>query len=186
GAHRPWGHAVVAPPVCASFSRSFATVHHVIGGQNRCGSSAVPNVVSVDASEELSDSVRRRTRMVVAWWSIIPFVLLLGCIAVLPLIPSTEKIWDRNLVILIVALVLGIPIAEWFLIGGSGSTDMDALLEYVQCIVLLGALFRASGGIFLVGDIKATPRNYTSFLAVGGALASFIVTTGAAMLLIRP
>src|SRR5699024_11315078 len=100
----PWGHAVVPSPVCASFSRSFATVHHVIGGQNRCGSSAVPNVVSVDASEELADSVRRRTRMVVAWWSIIPFVLLLGCIAVLPLIPATEKIWDRNLVKLIVAL----------------------------------------------------------------------------------
>src|SRR5699024_2294860 len=119
---------------CASFSRSFATVHHVIGGQNRCGSSAVPNVVSVDASEELADSVRRRTRMVVAWWSIIPFVLLLGCIAVLPLIPATEKIWDR----------------------------------------------------FLVGDIKATPRTNSIFLAVGGALASFIGTTGAAMLLIRP
>jgi Na+/H+ antiporter NhaD/arsenite permease-like protein len=124
--------------------------------------------------------------MVVAWWSIIPFVLLLGCIAVLPLIPATEKIWDRNLVKLIVALVLGIPIAVWFLIGGAGSTVMDALLEYFQFIVLIGSLFVASGGIFLVGDIKATPRNNTIFLAVGGALASFIGTTGAAMLLIRP
>lgn len=70
--------------------------------------------------------------MVVAWWSIIPFVLLLGCIAVLPLIPATEKIWDRNLVKLIVA----------------------------------------SGGIFLVGDIKATPRNNTIFIVAncGGLL----------------
>ncbi|MGC3023017.1 MULTISPECIES: sodium:proton antiporter [unclassified Brevibacterium] len=124
--------------------------------------------------------------MVVAWWSIIPFVLLLGCIAVLPLIPATEKIWDRNLVKLIVALVLGVPIAVWFLIGGEATTVIDALLEYFQFIVLIGSLFVASGGIFLVGDIKATPRNNTIFLAVGGVLASFIGTTGAAMLLIRP
>ena len=124
--------------------------------------------------------------MTVAWWSIIPFVLLLGCIAVLPLIPATEKIWDRNLVKLIVALVLGVPIAVWFVLGGEGSTVTHALLEYFQFIVLVGSLFVASGGIFLVGDIKATPRNNTVFLAIGGLLASFIGTTGAAMLLIRP
>ena len=124
--------------------------------------------------------------MVVAWWSIIPFVLLLGCIAVLPLIPATEKIWDRNLVKLIVALVLGVPIAAWFLLSGESTTVIHALLEYFQFIVLIGSLFVASGGIFLVGDIKATPRNNTIFLAVGGVLASFIGTTGAAMLLIRP
>ncbi|WP_210602472.1 sodium:proton antiporter [Brevibacterium oceani] len=124
--------------------------------------------------------------MVVAWWSIIPFVLLLGCIAVLPLIPATEKIWDRNLVKLIVALLLGVPIAVWFLLGGEGGTVAHALLEYFQFIVLIGSLFVASGGIFLVGDIKATPKNNTIFLAVGGVLASFIGTTGAAMLLIRP
>ncbi|WP_193096642.1 sodium:proton antiporter [Brevibacterium sp. FME17] len=124
--------------------------------------------------------------MAVAWWSIIPFVLLLGCIAVLPLIPATEKIWDRNLVKLIVALVLGVPIAVWFVIGGAGFTVSEALVEYFQFIVLVGSLFVASGGIFLVGDIKATPKNNTIFLAIGGVLASFIGTTGAAMLLIRP
>lgn len=124
--------------------------------------------------------------MAVAWWSILPFVLLLCCIAVLPLIPATEKIWDRNLVKLAVALVLGVPIAVWFIIGGAGSTVTDALVEYFQFIVLIGSLFVASGGIFLVGDIKATPKNNTIFLAIGGVLASFIGTTGAAMLLIRP
>lgn len=124
--------------------------------------------------------------MAVAWWSILPFVLLLGCIAVLPLVPATEKMWDRNLVKLIVALVLGVPIAVWFILGGAGSTVSHALVEYFQFIVLVGSLFVASGGIFLVGDIKATPKNNTIFLAVGGVLASFIGTTGAAMLLIRP
>ncbi|WP_350268986.1 sodium:proton antiporter [Brevibacterium sp. CBA3109] len=124
--------------------------------------------------------------MAVAWWSILPFVLLLACIAVLPLIPATEKIWDRNLVKLTVALVLGVPIAVWFVLGGAGSAVSHALVEYFQFIVLVGSLFVASGGIFLVGDIKATPKNNTIFLAIGAALASFIGTTGAAMLLIRP
>src|SRR5699024_11280604 len=55
-----------------------------------------------------------------------------------------------------------------------------------QFIVLLLALFTVSGGIVLRGDLAATPRTNTAFLAVGGLLASFIGTTGAAMLLIRP
>ncbi|GAB2525767.1 UIT6 family transporter [Paramicrobacterium agarici] len=124
--------------------------------------------------------------MHVEWWSILPFVALLLCIAVLPLIPATEKAWDRNLVKLVVALVLGIPITLWFVIAGHQGIVIGALIEYTQFIVLLGSLFVASGGIFLSGDISATPRNNTIFLAVGGVLASFIGTTGAAMLLIRP
>ena len=63
---------------------------------------------------------------------------------------------------------------------------MHALVEYFQFIMLLLALYVVSGGIFLTGDIRATPRNNTIFLAVGGLIASFIGTTGAAMLLIRP
>lgn len=66
-----------------------------------------------------------------------------------------------------------------------GPTRGCCLVEYFQFIVLIGSLFVASGGIFLVGDIKATPKNNTIFLAIGGVLASFIGTTGAAMLLIR-
>lgn len=124
--------------------------------------------------------------MVVAWWTILPFVLLLACIAVLPLIPATERIWESNLVKLSVSLVLGVPIAVWFALVGEGSSVTHALIEYVQFIVLIGSLFVASGSIFLVGDIRATPRNNTIFLAVGAVVASFIGTTGAAMLLIRP
>jgi len=124
--------------------------------------------------------------MVVEWWSIIPFVLMLGSIAVLPLIHATEHTWEKNSTKLIVALVLGLPIAAWFIIAGHGVEVEHALFEYFQFITLLLALFVVSGGIFLKGDIRATPRNNTIFLAVGGVIASFIGTTGAAMLLIRP
>src|SRR6185436_11153774 len=43
-----------------------------------------------------------------------------------------------------------------------------------------------SGGILLRGDLAATPATNTAFLALGGVLASFVGTTGASMLLVRP
>ena len=124
--------------------------------------------------------------MQVEWWSIIPFVVLLGCVAVLPLLPATERAWESNGVKLLVALACGLPVAIWFIAAGHGGEVVHALFEYVQFIMLLLALFVVSGGIFLAGDIRATPRNNTIFLAIGGLIASFIGTTGAAMLLIRP
>lgn len=124
--------------------------------------------------------------MDVAWWSIIPFALLLASIAVLPLVPATERVWERNAVKLAVALALGLPIAVWFTAAGHGDEVVHALIEYGQFIMLLLALFVVAGGIYLTGDIRATPRNNTIFLAVGGLFASFVGTTGAAMLLIRP
>lgn len=125
--------------------------------------------------------------MPVPWWSVLPFALLLACIAVLPLTHATaERLWEHNAVKLSVALALGLPIAVWFTVAGAGLEVVHALVEYVQFMMLLLALFVVSGGIFLAGDIRATPRNNTIFLAVGAVIASFIGTTGAAMLLIRP
>lgn len=124
--------------------------------------------------------------MEVQWWSILPFVVMLGTIALAPLIPATAEAWEKQRVQLLVALVLGVPVALWFIIGGDTSAVVHALIEYGQFIALLLALFVVSGGIFLKGDIEATPRNNTLFLAFGGLIASFIGTTGAAMLLIRP
>ncbi|MGF3057084.1 sodium:proton antiporter [Microbacterium sp. YY-01] len=124
--------------------------------------------------------------MAVEWWSIIPFAILLLCIAVLPLVPAAENLWERNSVKLAVALACGLPVALWFIVAGHGGEVVHALVEYFQFIMLLLALFVVAGGIFLSGNIRATPRNNTIFLAIGGLIASFVGTTGAAMLLIRP
>ena len=124
--------------------------------------------------------------MQVQWWGVIPFVLMLGTIAVAPLVPATRELWERQRVQLQVSLLLGLPVAIWFLAAGENTTVVHALVEYGQFIMLLLALFVVSGGIFLAGDIRATPLVNTAFLAVGAVLASFIGTTGAAMLLIRP
>ncbi len=124
--------------------------------------------------------------MVVQWWGIIPFVVMLLSIAILPLVPAAAHHWERPRNQLILALVLGLPVAAWFVLGGDSAAVVHALVEYAQFIALLFALFVVSGGIFLAGDLAATPRTNTIFLAAGGVLASFIGTTGAAMLLIRP
>lgn len=124
--------------------------------------------------------------MTYPWWSLLPFVAMLGCIAVLPIIPKTAHWWEKESSQLSVALALGVPTTVWmFMKAGTGPLIATGV-EYVQFIALLFALFVVSGGIHLAGDIKATPRNNTIFLAIGGLLASFIGTTGAAMLLIRP
>ena len=60
------------------------------------------------------------------------------------------------------------------------------LLEYFPFIVLLLALYTVGGGIQLQGSIVGTPKVNVLFLLIGTILASWMGTTGAAMLLIRP
>lgn len=123
---------------------------------------------------------------VVPAWAMIPFVIMLLCIALLPLIPATSHHWENWKFQLLIALGLGIPVAIWVSIVLSPNRVGHAVFEYVQFILLLFALFVVSGGLFLAGDIRATPRNNVIVMAIGAVVASFIGTTGAAMLLIRP
>jgi len=116
-------------------------------------------------------------------WSTIGFALMLLSIAVIPLVK--EKWWESNLNKAIVSLALAIPFGIYILLQDWHSLAHE-IHEYISFIVLLGSLFVISGGIYLHGNIYASPRNNTILLAVGTLLASFIGTTGSAMLLIRP
>ena len=60
------------------------------------------------------------------------------------------------------------------------------LLEYIPFIILLLSLFTVAGGIRLTGHLVGSPIVNTGILLVGTVLASWMGTTGAAMLLIRP
>jgi len=84
-----------------------------------------------------------------------------------------------------VSLLLGLPILALYAVRRPGAL-LAMTEEYVSFIVLLAGLFVISGGIVLRGDVEATPVTNTGFLALGSVLASFIGTTGASMLLIRP
>jgi Na+/H+ antiporter NhaD/arsenite permease-like protein len=117
----------------------------------------------------------------VAW--ALPFVGLLLSIAVLPL--AAPHFWESNLRKLGVSALLAAPVL-WLYLRHRPESLVHAAGDYVSFILLLGALFVISGGIFLEGDLEATPRTNAAFLAVGAILASFVGTTGASMLLIRP
>ncbi len=135
---------------------------------------------------------------------IAPFVILLLCIAILPLIHKTEEWWEKNQSKLLVAAILGIITCIYYFArpfgfpehgGNATATGLPALLtmlhhaviaDYIPFIILLFSLYTISGGINLKGDIPAHPVTNTAFIAVGTLLASLIGTTGVAMLLIRP
>ncbi|MFQ5463549.1 MAG: sodium:proton antiporter [Phycisphaerae bacterium] len=124
-------------------------------------------------------------------WSVLPFVALLLCIAVLPLIGATEHWWESNQNRLMAALSFGAITLTYYLVTQGPEKivqllDHAILGEYIPFIVLLFSLYVISGGISLKGDLAAHPATNTTFLAVGAAIASFVGTTGASMLLIRP
>ena len=118
-------------------------------------------------------------------FSLIPFVIMLLCIAVGPLV--AEHWWENNRNKLIVSLILGIPTAIWLCLNGmSGDLIHQMVFDYVPFIILLTALFTVTGGIHIGGNLAAKPIVNTTFLGIGYLLASIMGTTGAAMLLIRP
>jgi Na+/H+ antiporter NhaD/arsenite permease-like protein len=114
---------------------------------------------------------------------VVPFVLMLLAIAVLPL--SIPHWWEQNRNKLLIASGLGLPILVLYLAREPGALVRMGE-EYLSFIILLAGLYVISGGVLLRGDLVATPLTNTGFLAVGSLLASFVGTTGASMLLIRP
>ena len=120
-------------------------------------------------------------------WTVAPFVTLLLCIAVLPL--AAPHWWEHNKNKGIVAAALGVPLAGYLALsfGADGQGELlHAAKDYVSFICLLGSLYVISGGVFVRGSLDGTPLLNTALLALGAVLASFVGTTGASVLLIRP
>ena len=119
-------------------------------------------------------------------WTIIPFIGMLLSIAIVPLI--NFHFWEHHYGKFSLAwiAILSIP----FLIAYKGDGWYEivhiVLLDYVPFIILLAALFTCAGGICLKGSLRGSPVVNTILIAIGTALASWMGTTGAAMLLIRP
>lgn len=119
-------------------------------------------------------------------WTI-PFAGILLSIAICPLV--NEEWWHHNFgkVSAFWGLLLVVPMIIIFGIEATLYEVLHAyLLEYFPFIILLLALFTISGGVRIKGYLKGTPEVNTGILLIGTLLASWMGTTGAAMLLIRP
>ncbi|HQR09406.1 MAG TPA: sodium:proton antiporter [Gemmatales bacterium] len=135
--------------------------------------------------------------------SAFPFVILLLCIAVLPLFHGTHHWWERNRNKLLISLALSLVTLVYYLFRELGFFHDDhrydpgvasllgvlhlvILREYIPFMAMLFSLYTISGGIRWDIRMKPTPWVNATLLLVGALLASFIGTTGASMLLIRP
>ena len=118
---------------------------------------------------------------------VLPFVGILLSIAIFPLV--AEHFWHHNFgkISLFWALLLIIPFT---ISQGIQITLYEllhvGLLEYVPFLILLLSLYTISGGVQLKGSLVGTPALNTLIIFIGTSLASWMGTTGAAMLLIRP
>ncbi len=117
----------------------------------------------------------------------VPFAGILLSIALMPLM--APHFWHHHFgkVAAAWAAAFLLPFAAVFGSGTALANLVHALLaEYIPFIVLLTALFTVSGGIYIRGNLHGSPGLNTAILAIGAFLASFMGTTGASMLLIRP
>ena len=119
------------------------------------------------------------------WW-ILPFAGMLLSIALGPLVAA--HFWHNHYGKVAAGwiTVFAVPFLASF--GGDAFYEIlhIVLLDYVPFIILLAALFTAAGGICLKGSLRGSPMVNTAILFIGTILASWMGTTGAAMLLIRP
>ena len=127
---------------------------------------------------------------------VLPFVAMLGCIAVIPLLHGAKHWWESNLhrfyvagglallTLLYYAVghhcpivghfpahhITSVPEGESIHFGTMGAVLANAMLnEYVPFIVLLMSLYTISGGIRIEGDLPAHPLTNCTFLAIGAA-----------------
>lgn len=120
-------------------------------------------------------------------WSCIPFAGMLLSIAIIPLV--RPHWWEQNMLKISIfwALAFLVPFGIFF---GPGMLSYQVaeivFLDYLPFIVLLFGLFVAAGGIVIKGSFAGTTKTNIIMLLIGTALASWVGTTGAAMLMIRP
>lgn len=119
-------------------------------------------------------------------WSAIPFVGILLSIAVFPLVaphfwhhhfPKVSAAW---------ALIFAIPFLFYYHGHALHEIFHIYLIDYIPFIILLWGLYTIAGGIFVRGSLQGTPLINAMLILVGTILASWVGTTGAAMIMIRP
>ena len=119
-------------------------------------------------------------------WSVIPFLGILLSIALFELF--APEFWHHHYgkVSAGWALLFAVP----FLFAYEGVAFHEILhiylADYFPFIILLWGLFTAAGGIVVRGSLAGTPVVNTMLLLIGTVLASWMGTTGASMVLIRP
>ena len=118
---------------------------------------------------------------------VIPFVCMLLCIAIFPLVAG--EFWEKNRHWFVIgwSLLFLIPFAIKYGMGAMSENLLETIVgDYLTFIVLLFGLFCVAGNISLEGDLAGSPKVNVIMLLIGTLLSSWIGTTGASMVMIRP
>ncbi len=119
-------------------------------------------------------------------WSVIPFAGILLSIALFPIVAphfwhdhygKTAALW---------AVLFAVPFICFFKTDAVFEIIHILTIDYVPFIILLWGLFTIAGGIAITGNMRGTPLLNSILLLTGTFLASWIGTTGASMVMIRP
>ncbi len=123
---------------------------------------------------------------ILSLWSTLPFVGMLLSIALFPLF--APKLWHNHFgkVSVFWSLAALIPFTVLYMGQAVHEFLHIVMADYVPFVILLTALYTVSGNILLRGTLVGTPVVNTVILIIGTVLASWMGTTGASMLLIRP
>ncbi|MBV9008182.1 MAG: sodium:proton antiporter [Verrucomicrobia bacterium] len=114
---------------------------------------------------------------------LLPFVVMLLCIALLPLI--LQHHWERYYH-WVAILLAAIPVGYYALVLKQPRRLLHEAGDYFSFIALIGSLFVVTGGIHIAVRGHARALKNSLFLLLGGVLANVLGTTGASILLIRP
>ena len=123
----------------------------------------------------------------VPFWLCIPFAALLGCIAAFPVVKPHWWEHHQPIVVAVCSVAFLLPFAALSGMGAAVEIVLECIVnDYLTFIVLLFGLFCVAGNITLEGDLAGSPRVNVALLLFGTVLSSFVGTTGASMLMVRP
>ena len=120
------------------------------------------------------------------YW-VIPFACMLLSIAIFPLVKP--EFWEhhRFKVAIFWSLTFLVPFAIVYGFQHAAYELLEVIVnDYLSFIVLLFSLFAVAGGITLRGTLVGTTKVNVVLILIGTILSSWIGTTGASMLMIRP
>ena len=120
-------------------------------------------------------------------WLCIPFAGILLSIAVFPLVRA--EWWEEHqpIVVAFWSVLFLVPFTVMFGPHMAIESVLECIVnDYLTFIVLLFGLFCVAGNITLEGDLAGSPRINVALLLFGTLLSSWVGTTGASMLMVRP
>lgn len=117
----------------------------------------------------------------------IPFVVVLLCLSILPLLAPT--FWHKRMTLLLLSCVLISIFINFIVVDHRVIKNIlhhAIVYEYLPFVCTIASLYVISSNILIDIDVTDNTVNNALFLVFGGLLSSFIGTTGSSMLLIRP